>query len=83
MAAKKSTKLNKSTKPIGPIKKGTLHTAMGIKQSKPIPSGELDTIANAKIGNTVNVGKKKMKVTTTVKKKAVFAQNAKKFNHSK
>jgi hypothetical protein len=70
MAAKKKT-------PIGPIKKGALHEALGVKQDKKVPAGKVEKIANAKIGTKVDG----VEVTPLLKKRAVFAQNAKKWKH--
>jgi len=63
------------------IEKGTLHTALGIDKDKPIPASALNTLVNADIGDTVTVNGKKKTVTSALKKKAVFAKNAKKFKH--
>jgi hypothetical protein len=63
------------------IKEGTLHSALGYKQGQDIPPSSIDKVANAEIGNIVDVNGKKKKITPALKKKAVFAKNARKFNH--
>ena len=53
------------------LKKGSLHTAMGIKQGKKIPASKLRTeLAHAKATHN-----------TKLEKKVVFAINARKFKH--
>jgi hypothetical protein len=82
MAAKKSpNKPSKSsgTKPVdkwipSDIKKGGLHSMLGIDQSKPIPTSTLNKIKNAEPGSKVN-GKT---VTPLMKKRANFAANVRK-----
>jgi hypothetical protein len=66
-------------KPIGPVKENALHEKMGVKKGKPLPSEKVNKIAHADVGD--KVGNKK--VTALEKKEAVFAENAKKWNHSK
>jgi len=70
--------------PFKDIKKGTLHTALGYKQGEKIPEGKINSIASKDIGSTITTksGEKK-KITTELKRKAVFAKNARSFSHSK
>lgn len=63
------------------LKEGTLHTALGYKQSEPIPASALNAVTNADVGETVSINGKKRKITAGLKKKAQFAQNAKKWKH--
>lgn len=55
-------------------KKGALHKQLGYASSKDIPTGLLNEIYNAPIGNTV----RGRKVTTLLKRRVVFAVNAQK-----
>lgn len=53
---------------IKPSKQGSLHSALGISQNQKIPSS---TIAKKLAGNP----------SPAMKKKLIFAQNARKWNH--
>lgn len=76
MVAKK-----KGPSPFKDIKKGTLHKALGYAQGKDIPNGIIDKIVATDIGNKVTAKGKSVKVTSGIKRKAVFAKNARKFKH--
>ncbi len=52
---------------IKPSHKGLLHKNLGVKQGEPIPAGKLAKAANSS--------------SAAVRKRAVFAENAKKWNH--
>lgn len=52
---------------IKPSHKGLLHKNLGVAKDKPIPAAKLSKAANSR--------------NPAVKKRAVFAQNAKKWNH--
>ena len=53
---------------IKPSHKGLLHRDLGVAQGKPIPQGKLEAAENSS--------------DPAVRKRAVFAENAKHFNHS-
>jgi hypothetical protein len=53
---------------IKPSKVGTLHTALGVPQDKPIPAAKLNQALHSK--------------SAAIRKKANFAKNAKKFKHT-
>lgn len=61
------------------IKKGALHNQLGISKSEKIPSSLLDKIINAKPGaiivNPSSSGKKRIKVTRLLDRRALFARN--------
>ncbi|MGD0071405.1 MAG: hypothetical protein ABSB71_08015 [Candidatus Bathyarchaeia archaeon] len=57
-----------------PRKKGALHKQLGISLDKKIPKATLHKIVKAKVGSKVH-GKT---VTTTMKRRALFAINAQK-----
>ena len=61
----------KSKKPIGPVKKGALHEQMGVIEGKKIPTKDLEKIVHSKDASPLE------------KKRAQFALNAKKWDHSK
>lgn len=54
---------------INPANKGKLHKALGVTQGDPIPAPKLNKALKS--------------ANPTLKKEAVFAKNAKGFNHSK
>jgi hypothetical protein len=63
------------------MKKGTLHRQLGIPQDKKIPVSLLNRIIAAKPGDTVtnptSVGRKKIRVTRVLEKRANLAKNLK------
>jgi hypothetical protein len=69
MASAGSALMKARSKPINlkPSKKGSLHTALGIPQGQPIPGNRLAAAARS--------------TNADIKRKAVFAQNAKGWNH--
>jgi len=60
------------------MKKGALHRQLGISSEKDIPMGLLNKIISAKTGQTIKRGKKTIKVTALLKKRANLAKNLKK-----
>lgn len=52
---------------INPANKGKLHAALGVAQGSPIPTGKLNKAVKS--------------TNPTLKREAVFAKNAKGFNH--
>lgn len=60
-------------------KHGALHRELGVPLGNKIPKGELKQLAHAKIGTHV----RGHKVTTLLKRRAVFAENLSKFHHHK
>ena len=66
---------NSKLPPIGPIKEGGLHKQLGIGADKKIPASVLNAILNGKVGDTVSVGGKTVKITALLKKRANFAKN--------
>lgn len=75
------TKKKSTQSPFADIKKGTLHRALGYKQSEKIPASDINKVASADVGEVVNVNGKNKKITLALKRKAVFAKSAKKFKH--
>jgi len=65
------------------LKKGALSRQLGIPEKENIPMTLLNKIAKAKIGDTVSnptkTGKKRIKVTRLLKKRAVLARTLKRF----
>ena len=63
------------------LKKGALHSQLGIDKEKKIPVALLNKIVAAKAGDTITnptkVGKKKIKVTRLVERRAILARNLK------
>lgn len=61
------------------VKKGALHRQLGISPKKKIPKTLLRALKNAETGSTITnptkIGNRRIKVTTLVKKRAVFAWN--------
>ena len=57
------------------IKKGALHRQLGISQKKKIPMKLLRKIKDTPIGKKVKVGRKSVKVTYLLKRRAVLAYN--------
>jgi hypothetical protein len=60
-------------------KQGALHRELGIPQGHKIPKGKLKELSHAKIGTHV----RGHKVTTLLKRRAVFAENLSKLHHKK
>ena len=64
-------------------KKGSLHRQLGVPKDKKIPKSLLARIKKTEIGNTVKnpckTGKRKMKVTPLLKKRAVLAYTLRSF----
>lgn len=60
---------------------GTLHNNLDIPKDKKIPMVLLNKIVSAKAGDTItnptSVGKKKIKVTRRLERKAILARNLK------
>jgi hypothetical protein len=63
--------------PFGDIKRGGLHRMLGVHQDEKIRGALIDKIVNADIGTVVEGHT----VTTKLKRRAVFAQNARDFKH--
>jgi len=65
------------TKVAAEIKKGALHRQLGIPEGVKIPVSLLEKIDRAEIGSTITnptkVGKKRIKVTRLLKRRAVLA----------
>lgn len=63
------------------LKKGTLSRQLGIPIKKNIPNKLLNKISRTKIGKTISnpssLGKRKLRVTRTLKKRAVLAKTLK------
>mgnify|MGYP001180883221 CR=1 FL=1 len=63
------------------LKKGTLHRQLGIPLDKKIPISLLNKIVSAKSGDTItnptSLGKKKIKVTRVLERRAILARNLK------
>ncbi|MBU2615962.1 MAG: hypothetical protein KKC19_02565 [Nanoarchaeota archaeon] len=63
------------------LKRGVLHTQLGIPQDKKIPISLLNKIIAAKSGDTITnpskLGKKRIKVTHILEKRANLAKNLK------
>ena len=63
------------------LKKGTLHRQLGIPLDKKIPISLLNKIVSAKSGdmitNPTSLGKKKIKVTRVLERRAILARNLK------
>jgi len=61
------------------LKKGRLHKLLGINQDEKIPSSLINKIMKAEVGDTIKnpskKGKRKIKVTGLLKKKANLARN--------
>jgi len=64
------------------IKKGTLHKALGYKPDEKIPESKINALANSNVGDTIKTkqGETK-KISLEMKRKGVFAKNARKFKH--
>tara|TARA_Y100000296_G_scaffold50229_1_gene57565 strand:+ start:466 stop:699 length:234 start_codon:yes stop_codon:yes gene_type:complete len=64
------------------IKKGALSRQLGIPVEKNIPMSLLNKIVKAKEGDTItnpsSIGKKKIKVTRLLERRAILARNLKK-----
>ena len=64
------------------IKKGALHKQLGIPQDKKVPSTLVNKIVKAEVGSTVKnptkTGKRNIKVTSQLKKRASLAKTLKK-----
>ena len=69
------------------IKPGTLHKQLQIPDNKKIPLTLLNKIIKAKAGdiiiNPTKIGKKKIKVTRLLEKRAILAKNLKKISKKK
>ena len=65
-------------------KKGSLHKQLGIPQTKTIPKTLLNRIKSAKVGKTIKnptkTGKRRIKITGLLKKRAVLAHTLRKVN---
>jgi len=63
------------------LKKGVLHRQLGIPSDKKIPMALLNKIIKAKPGDVISnpsvLGKKKIKVTSVLEKRANLARNLK------
>ena len=63
------------------LKKGVLHRQLGISPDKKIPLNLLNRIISAKAGETItnptNLGRKRIKVTRLLEKRANLAKNLK------
>ena len=63
------------------IKKGALHRQLGIPKDRKIPLALLNKIISAEAGQTIknpaSVGKKKIKVTRQIERRAILARNLK------
>lgn len=60
------------------IKKGALKKQLGYKEDQTIPTSVLDKIIQAKVGSTVTVKGKKIKVTALLKRRANLARTFRK-----
>jgi len=69
------------------LKKGTLHRQLGIPLDKKIPISLLNKIVSAKAGDTItnptSFGKKKIKVTRVLERRAILARNLKSISKKK
>ncbi|MEX0932807.1 MAG: hypothetical protein WDZ77_01780 [Candidatus Pacearchaeota archaeon] len=69
------------------MKKGTLHKQLGISLDKKIPISLLNKIIASKPGDTITnpsrLGKKKIKVTKLLEKRANLAKNLKNISKKK
>ncbi len=63
------------------LKKGALHSQLGIPESTKIPNTLVNTLANAKVGDTITnptkIGKEEYKVTELLHERAVTARTLK------
>lgn len=59
-------------------KKGTLHKQLGISKDKKLPDALLKRIMKAKVGDKVSYNKKKILITTLLKKRVNLAINLRK-----
>lgn len=63
------------------LKKGTLHKQLGVSLDKKIPISLLNKIVSAKAGDTItnptSLGKKRIKVTRVLERRAILARNLK------
>ena len=66
------------------LKKGTLHRQLGIPLDKKIPIALLNRIISASPGETItnptSLGKKRIKVTRVLERRAILARNLKNIN---
>ena len=60
------------------IKEGTLHENLGVPKSKKVGKTLINKVAKAKIGDTISTPGGKKKVTTEMKRKAMFVKNVSK-----
>lgn len=62
---------------------GSLRRQLGVKRGEKIPKTLLNTIVKANAGDTIRnptkVGKKRIKVTRKLERRAIFAQTLRKF----
>lgn len=69
------------------MKKGTLHRQLGISEDKKIPLSLLNKIISASPGEVITnpskVGRKKIKVTRVLEKRANLARNLKNISNKK
>ena len=63
------------------LKKGVLHRQLGISQGQKIPSSLLNKIISAKAGETItnptSKGRKRIRVTRVLERRAILAKNLK------
>ena len=63
------------------LKKGTLHRQLRVPLDKKIPMALLNKIVSAKAGDTIanptSLGKKRIKVTKVLERRAILARNLK------
>jgi len=63
------------------LKKGVLHRQLGIPQDQKIPSSLLNKIISAKAGETItnptSKGRKRIRVTRVLERRAILAKNLK------
>ena len=68
---------------VGKHKRGTLHRQLGVPTDKKIPKSLLSRIKHSPLGKTVknptHTGKRKVKVTGLLKKRAVLAHTLRSF----
>lgn len=62
------------------IKRGRLSRQLGIPEKKNIPMTTLNRIIKAKPGQTISSGKKKIKVTRLLERRAIMARNLKRIS---
>jgi hypothetical protein len=69
------------------LKKGTLHRQLGISENDKIPISLLNKIISAGLGevitNPTSLGKKRIKVTRVLERRAILARNLKMISKKK